>query len=100
MKNRFHYAIGSLVSLHYLNRYFFRVENNLFVQSFTKIKWDKVNFDCVIRYFCEIHLLGNKSVKNKKTILINVIIRQYFKNSIEQSDSDEMTSEKTQPNFL
>jgi hypothetical protein len=51
------------------------------VQSFTKIKWDKVNFDCVIRYFCEIHLLGNKSVKNKKTILINVIIRQYFKNS-------------------
>jgi hypothetical protein len=35
-----------------------------YVQSLTKIKWDKENFDCVIRYFCEIHLLGNKSVKN------------------------------------
>jgi hypothetical protein len=31
MKNRFLYAIGSWVSLHYLNRYFFQVENNLLV---------------------------------------------------------------------
>jgi hypothetical protein len=71
----------------------------MYVQSFTKIKWDKVNFHCVIRYFCEIYLLGNKSVKNKKTILINVIIRQYFKNSF-IIQLNKATREKTQPNFL
>jgi hypothetical protein len=29
-------------------------------------KMGQKNFDCVVRYFCEIHLLGNKSFKNLK----------------------------------
>jgi ABC-type branched-subunit amino acid transport system ATPase component len=57
------------------NRHPTKSSSVLQVQSLTKIKWDKVNFDCVIRYFREIHLFGNKSVKNK--ILISVIIQGY-----------------------